>query len=94
MSGFFLTTMREETRLYEIVPDFLYSNRRPAHLRNTRDVVVFLDGWFTSLTRLREELQCSDFSPEEILAALYTKNRDFSKLNGHFSAVIVDLHQP
>ena len=93
MSGFFLTTFRDETRRYEVVPNFLYSNSRPAHLRNTRDMVVFLDGFFTNLTQLRKEQQDSDFSPEELLATLYVKNREFSELNGHFSAVIVDLHR-
>jgi Asparagine synthase/Glutamine amidotransferase domain len=90
MNHFLLTTVRDDPRLHEVVPHFLYSQRLPAVPRNARHLRVFLDGHLANLTQLRRDLPAADFSPEEVLAALYVQNRGFAEITGYFSAVIVD----
>jgi asparagine synthetase B (glutamine-hydrolysing) len=93
MKPFLLTTVRSSPQLFEIVPGFLYASTPPTHLRNTRDVIVFFDGYLTNLTSLRHVLQTHDLSCEEIIAALYIRDQGFSTVTGHFSAVVVDLRR-
>jgi asparagine synthetase B (glutamine-hydrolysing) len=93
MSHFLLTTRWQPETSYEIVPQFLFAAATPTPLRNTNDVAVFFDGFFSNLTELRRHLNDSTFTPEELLAALYINNSGFDAINGHFCAVIVDLQR-
>jgi hypothetical protein len=62
MKHFLLTTSPNAAGFHEIVPEFLYSATLPAPLRNTSDLVVFLDGFFANLNTLRGELQGPDLA--------------------------------
>lgn len=92
MSHFLLSTVRDP-RLHEVAPGFLYSATPPTHPRNARDLIVFMNGSFANLGKLRSTLQHSHLTPEEILAAFYLANRGFSAISGYYSAVIVDLRR-